>query len=97
MARTRYHPREHRQPIPTLAQLQEDNIVIQYFMILNRLERDYGIDRIAEIYKSWGEISNAEKLEKVKILASELDAEIDKEAERRDWANDPKYFKTRGC
>jgi hypothetical protein len=44
-------------------------------MILNRLERDYGIDYVAEIVKSWGDISYSEKLEKVQLLEVEMDAE----------------------
>jgi hypothetical protein len=75
MARTRTAPWDYRQAPPTLAQLQADNIYIQYCMILNRLERDYGIDYVAEIVKSWGDISYSEKLEKVQLLEVEMDAE----------------------
>ncbi|MHC4413618.1 MAG: hypothetical protein ACYSW6_11740 [Planctomycetota bacterium] len=41
-------------------------------MILNRLERDYGISRVAELAKPWRGLSNTEKLDKVKELDAEL-------------------------
>ena len=75
MARTRIAPWDYRKAPPTLAQLQEDNIYIQYCMILNRLERDYGINYVAEIVKSWGDISYNERLEKVRLLEGEMDAD----------------------
>ena len=72
MARTHTAPWEYERT-PTPAQLQESDIQYQYCMILNRLERDYGIDRVAEIAKSWGKISYTKKLELVKLLEAELD------------------------
>ena len=73
MSRTHIAPWD-RKRIPTPAQLRESDIQFQYFTILNRLERDYGIDRVARIHKSWGKISTTKKLELVKELEVELDA-----------------------
>ena len=72
MTRTYTAPWEYERT-PTPAQLKESDIQYQYCMILNRLERDYGIDRVAEIAKSWGKISYTKKLELVKLLEIELD------------------------
>ena len=73
MARTRKHPPDYRERYVTLAQLQEDNLYIQYCLILNRLERDYGIDRVANMAKPWRNLETAKKLELAKQLEIELD------------------------
>jgi hypothetical protein len=70
--KTRTAPWDYQQPIATLTQLEDDNIYLEYCTILNRLEREHGIDRIAEVHKTWKGLSNPEKLERVKVLAVEL-------------------------
>ena len=78
------------------ARLPIHDIQLEYFMLVNRLERDYGIDRVANIIKSWGKIEIPEKLEKAKILAIDLDLKCGREAERHDQDNDPRHYKTNG-
>ena len=73
MARTKTAPWDYRQAQPTVAQLQDDNLFIQYCLILNRLERDYGIDRVANIARPWNKLETTKKLELVKQLEFELD------------------------
>ena len=60
---------------PTLAQHRDDNAYIQYCMVINRLERDYGIDRVSNIIRPWREYEPAKKLELAKWLAETLDNE----------------------
>lgn len=73
MARTKKAPWDYKPGYVTLAQLQEDNQYIEYLMILNRLERDYGIDRVADIAMPWRKFETAKKLELAKQLEIELD------------------------
>ena len=71
MARTKRAPWDYTEN-HTPAQMRESEIQLQVSMILNRLEYAHGADRIAKIYKSWGDISLEEQLEKVKQLEIEL-------------------------
>ena len=80
MSRTHTAPWDYQQRPPTLAVLQETKFQCLYFMIVNRLERDYGIDKVANIVKSWGDISYNKKLE----LAEKLELELDTIAELKD-------------
>jgi hypothetical protein len=74
MARTRTAPWDYARPEPTLAQLEDNDIYIQYCQILNRLERDYGVDRVTAIAIPWRGLSNPEKLMRAQVLEIELDA-----------------------
>ena len=49
------------------------DIQLEYFMLLNKLERDYGIDYISGIVKSWGKIDYQEKLDRTILLEYELE------------------------
>lgn len=60
---------------PTLAQHRDDNAYIQYCMVINRLERDYGIDRVSNIIRPWREYEPAKKLRLAQWLADMLDNE----------------------
>ena len=72
MARTRTSPWEHIH-IPTPEQMQLSDIQLQYLMLLNKLERDYGIDYVANIVKSWGKMDWQEKLDRTILLEYELE------------------------
>jgi hypothetical protein len=59
-------------------------------MILNRLERDYGIDRVADIAMPWRKFETAKKLE----LAKQLEIELDTEAENNICGEGMKHNET---
>ena len=80
MSRTKKRPWDYQRSY-TPAQLKESDIQLEYIMLINKLEREYGIDRVAEIVRSWGKIPYEEKLEMAKSLEQKF---IDQELELHD-------------